>query len=102
QGRPGGRPRVVGADKLAAARARRAHGESPTQIARALGVSRATVYRSLSHAHPDDTHLDGTPQGSRASTVHHGGPASTSLWAPERRAVGATPGACGQGTPRST
>ena len=34
------------ADKLAAARARRAKGESPTQIATALGVSRASVYRA--------------------------------------------------------
>ena len=34
-------------DKLAAARARRARGESPAQIARALGVSRASVYRHL-------------------------------------------------------
>ena len=33
--------------KLAAARVRRARGESPTQIARALGVSRASVYRHL-------------------------------------------------------
>lgn len=66
QGRAGGRPRVMDADKLAAARARRANGESPNQIARALGVSRATVYRHLSHAHPDQTHLDGTPQSSWA------------------------------------
>ena len=34
-------------DKLAAARARQACGESPTQIAKALGVSRASVYRHL-------------------------------------------------------
>lgn len=47
QGRVGGRPRVMDPDKLAAARARRANGESPTQIAKALGVSRATVYRYL-------------------------------------------------------
>jgi len=38
------------ADKLAAARARRAKGESPTQIATALGVSRASVYRHLAAA----------------------------------------------------
>ena len=48
QGRSGGRPTVMDADKLAAARARRARGESPTEIARALGVSRASVYRHLS------------------------------------------------------
>jgi len=47
QGRVGGRPTVMDADKLAAAEARRARGESPTEIARALGVSRASVYRHL-------------------------------------------------------
>jgi DNA invertase Pin-like site-specific DNA recombinase len=44
QGRNGGRPTVMDADKLAAAEARR---ESPTEIARALGVSRASVYRQI-------------------------------------------------------
>ena len=34
-------------DKLAAAKARRERGESPAQIAKALGVSRASVYRHL-------------------------------------------------------
>jgi len=48
RGRNGGRPTVMGEDKLAAAKARRARGESPTQIAKALGVSRASVYRHLS------------------------------------------------------
>lgn len=47
QGRTGGRPTVMDADTLAAARARRANGESPTQIAKALGVSRASGYRHL-------------------------------------------------------
>ena len=47
QGRNGGRPTVMDADKLAAARARRERGESPTEIAKALGVSRASVYRHL-------------------------------------------------------
>jgi DNA invertase Pin-like site-specific DNA recombinase len=47
QGRIGGRPTVMDPDKLAAARARHANGESPTQIAKALGVSRASVYRHL-------------------------------------------------------
>ncbi|MFF8770110.1 recombinase family protein [Kitasatospora sp. NPDC015120] len=47
QGRTGGRPNVLNADKLAAAHARRAKGESVTAIAKALGVSRATLYRAL-------------------------------------------------------
>ena len=47
QGRVGGRPTVMDADKLAAAKARRGRGESPAEIARALGVSRASVYRHL-------------------------------------------------------
>jgi DNA invertase Pin-like site-specific DNA recombinase len=47
RGRVGGRPTVMDDDKLAAARARQARGESPTEIAKALGVSRASVYRHL-------------------------------------------------------
>lgn len=47
QGRLGGRPAVMDADKLAAAKARRTKGESVTAIAKALGVSRATLYRAL-------------------------------------------------------
>ena len=47
QGKVGGRPTVMDPDKLAAGRARQARGESPTQIAKALGVSRASVYRHL-------------------------------------------------------
>jgi DNA invertase Pin-like site-specific DNA recombinase len=46
QGRNGGRPAVMEEDKLAAATARRERGESPAQIARALGVSRAQVCRA--------------------------------------------------------
>lgn len=48
QGRVGGRPAVMDADKLAAAKARKAKGESVTAIAKAIGVSRATLYRALS------------------------------------------------------
>jgi DNA invertase Pin-like site-specific DNA recombinase len=47
QGRVGGRPSVMDPDKLAAARSRRAAGQSPTEIAAALRISRATVYRHL-------------------------------------------------------
>ncbi|MBG0741548.1 recombinase family protein [Paeniglutamicibacter antarcticus] len=47
QGRTGGRPTVMDADTLAAAQARHANGESPTRIAKALGVSRASIYRHL-------------------------------------------------------
>src|SRR6266481_2213459 len=47
QGRNGGRPTVMDEDKLAVGRARRARGESPTAIAKALGVSRVSVYRHL-------------------------------------------------------
>ncbi|MGW7758387.1 recombinase family protein [Streptomyces violaceusniger] len=47
QGRMGGRPTVMDADKLAAAKARKAQGESVTAIAKALKVSRATLYRAL-------------------------------------------------------
>ncbi|MEV6737437.1 recombinase family protein [Streptomyces sp. NPDC051104] len=47
QGRTGGRPTVMDTDKLAAAKARKAKGESVTAIAKALNVSRATLYRAL-------------------------------------------------------
>ncbi|MGW4824995.1 helix-turn-helix domain-containing protein [Streptomyces sp. NPDC004227] len=47
QGRTGGRPSVVSEDVLTVARARKANGESVSAIAKALGVSRATLYRHL-------------------------------------------------------
>ncbi|MHA6762679.1 recombinase family protein [Streptacidiphilus sp. PAMC 29251] len=47
QGRTGGRPSVVSDDVLTVARARKEKGESITSIAKALGVSRATLYRHL-------------------------------------------------------
>ncbi|MGI5510506.1 recombinase family protein [Streptomyces sp. CA-106131] len=47
QGRTGGRPSVVSEDVLAVARARKAKGESVSTIAKALGISRATLYRHL-------------------------------------------------------
>ncbi|MEV4222291.1 recombinase family protein [Nonomuraea sp. NPDC049725] len=46
-GRVGGRPAKVTDDVLAVARARRARGQSVTQIARELGVGRSTLYRAL-------------------------------------------------------
>jgi len=65
QGRVGGRPTVMDADKLAAARARRAKGESPTQIATVFGVSRASVYRHLAAA--EQPRPDGVAEQGRAS-----------------------------------
>jgi DNA invertase Pin-like site-specific DNA recombinase len=47
QGRRGGRPATVDEDKVAAARARQAKGESVTTIARHLNVGRSTLYRAL-------------------------------------------------------
>lgn len=47
QARSRGRRTVTDADTLAAARARRANGESPTRIAKDPGVSRASIYRHL-------------------------------------------------------
>jgi DNA invertase Pin-like site-specific DNA recombinase len=47
QGRRGDWPAVIDADKLAAARARRACGETVPAITRALGVGRSTLYRAL-------------------------------------------------------
>ncbi|MFG2979237.1 recombinase family protein [Streptomyces sp. NPDC048331] len=47
QGRTGGRPTVITDDMLTAAKARKGKGESVSAIAKALGVSRATLYRYL-------------------------------------------------------
>ncbi|WP_218061854.1 recombinase family protein [Planobispora rosea] len=47
QGRRGGRPPAIDADKLAAARARRSRGETIPAIAKAIGVGRSTLYRAL-------------------------------------------------------
>ncbi|MFG3409121.1 recombinase family protein [Streptomyces sp. NPDC048142] len=47
QGRTGGRPTVITDDLLTLAKARKAKGESVNAIAKALGVSRATLYRHL-------------------------------------------------------
>ncbi|MBT2488116.1 recombinase family protein [Streptomyces sp. ISL-96] len=47
QGRTGGRPAVITDDMLTVAKARKAKGESVSAIAKALGVSRATLYRYL-------------------------------------------------------
>ncbi|MFB7128563.1 helix-turn-helix domain-containing protein [Kitasatospora sp. NPDC056273] len=38
---------MISEDKLTIARARRARGESVSSIAKALGISRATLYRHL-------------------------------------------------------
>lgn len=42
-----GRPTVITDDLLTVAKARKAKGESVSTIAKALGVSRATLYRHL-------------------------------------------------------
>jgi len=61
QGRTGGRPTVMDADKLAAAHARRARGESPTKIAKALGISRASIYRHLAATSSEQTPATAQP-----------------------------------------
>ena len=50
-GRVGGRPSKLDADKLAAAKARRARGESLPEIARALQVSASTPRTSSTAYH---------------------------------------------------
>lgn len=45
RGRVGGRPSVMSPDRLAAAKASRAQGQSIAAVARTLGVSPATIRR---------------------------------------------------------
>ena len=52
QGRVGGRPRVMDADRTATARQLREEGKSYAQIGKILGVSAASIYRSLSSENP--------------------------------------------------
>lgn len=52
QGKVGGRPRVMDADRTATARQLREEGKSYAQIGRILGVSAASNYRSLSANNP--------------------------------------------------
>ena len=47
RGRLSGRPRLVTAEKLAAAQAMRAQQHTMAEISSALGISRATLYRHL-------------------------------------------------------
>ena len=47
RGRVGGRPSVMNARKLAAARRRLDNGETGAEVAESIGVSRATLYRHL-------------------------------------------------------
>lgn len=47
QGKVGGRPRVMDADRTATARQLREDGKSYAQIAKVLGISAASVYRAL-------------------------------------------------------
>jgi DNA invertase Pin-like site-specific DNA recombinase len=57
QGRTGGRPKAMDDDKIAAAEARLRRGESPVQIAKALGVGVRTIYR----------HVDTTERATQAA-----------------------------------
>lgn len=52
QGKVGGRPRVMDADRTAAARQLREKGKSYAQIGKILGVSAASIYRSLAAENP--------------------------------------------------
>lgn len=61
QGRTGGRPSVITEDVLTVAKARKAKGESITAIAKALGVSRATLYRHIGYR--SQSHTGPLPTG---------------------------------------
>jgi transposase-like protein len=88
QGKVGGRPTVMDPDKLAAAQARRERGESPTQIARSLGVSRASVYRHLADAESEDWGTR-SPYGRRfASRARHSGRSKRAKPQERRRSQG--------------
>lgn len=52
EGRVGGRPRVMDADRTATARQLREEGKSYAQIGKILGVSATSIYRSLSSENP--------------------------------------------------
>jgi transposase-like protein len=62
-------------DVLAAARARRARGQSVTQIARELGVGRSTLYRALE----DDEPGQHTPTHERAGQEAGNNPHSDAI-----------------------
>jgi DNA invertase Pin-like site-specific DNA recombinase len=49
RGLPIGRPKALDADKIALAERMRANGEPVPMIAETLGVSRATLYRTLAN-----------------------------------------------------
>lgn len=57
QGRVGGRPTVMGPERIAAAVQLRAQGQTLMQIASVLGVGKSTVARALAK------HDDGAPEG---------------------------------------
>ncbi|WP_255530258.1 helix-turn-helix domain-containing protein [Planomonospora sp. ID67723] len=78
QGRRGGRPPAIDADTLAAARARRARGETIPAIARALGVGRSTLYRAFE----DDDPLVAVQRQETASRPIGDGPATVPVPGP--------------------
>jgi DNA invertase Pin-like site-specific DNA recombinase len=55
RGRVGGRPSVIAAAKLRQARRMHTEGVAPGEIAKVLGVGRATVYRHLQAGQEEDT-----------------------------------------------